>query len=139
MSLSVMNNTSEIALMNASFLKELNALSLTVQKVKTDSTSIDKSLFVSLQQEKNVVVDINTRLQQLTASVNQSLAIEMMYLRQEFSRNITTVQTQLAQYIESGEYFYLSGLKVPPLIPLVILSFVCPSIRLIVRNSVPLT
>ena len=139
MSLSVMNNTSEIAHMNASVLKELNALSLTIQKVKTDSTSIDKSLFVSLQQEKSVVADINTRLQQLTASVNQSLTIEMTYFRQEFSRNTTTLQTQLAQYIESGESINFSGLKSPLLKHLVILSFVCPSVRLIVRKSVPLT
>ena len=82
MSLAMVDNIAEIAQVNGSILNELSQLSFSMQQDRNDVASINKSLSASLQRE-------------------------VTHLRQQFSSNITSVQSKLTQYIESGEYFYM--------------------------------
>ena len=76
-----------------------DSLSVSLQQDRSDIASINKSLSASLQQDRSDIANINK-------SLSAALQKEVTFLRQQFSSSITSVQSKLAQYIESGEYFY---------------------------------
>ena len=87
MSLALVDNMAEIAQVNGSISNELSQLSFSMQQDRNDVASINKTLSALLQKE-------------------------VISLRQQFSSNITSVQSKLAQYIESGEQSYFVEIKI---------------------------
>ena len=95
MTLAMLDNTAKIDQVNGS----LSQLSFSMQKDRSHIESINKSLSASLQQDRSDIISINN-------SLSASLQQEVTYLRQQFSGNLTSVQSKLAQYIESGELLF---------------------------------
>ena len=84
MSLAMVDNEAEIVQMNESIGNELSQLSLSVQQDRNDIVRINKSLTASLEKE-------------------------VTNLRHQLSGNITSVQSKLARYIESGRCLIILG------------------------------
>ena len=110
MSLAMVDNTAEIAQVTGNISNELSQLSLAMhQEIGIVSGSVSQ-LSLSMQQDRGDIANINKSLQQdrrdianINKSLSASLQQEVSHLRQQFSSNITSVQSKLAQYIDSGE------------------------------------